>query len=297
MPLDERAPGPDASAAGRSSGIEFAAYAGAAAGMSAAGVVLGDAPGAAAQVVVLTAIGAVLALAGWFLDGDARVTGRMRSVFWFLSVLVIAEAAGVLFGRLVGGLSVRTIGGLTGLAAAVYSLVLWWRFRRSLQVLALIFSFYGMVASLLFPEFGIFGIDPTGLTVFTWLYGGLVAALGALGLLVPRKTAFVTGTIFAILGPLFLAASESFGGPLLALLTSAALLFVGTWMGERAVAGLAVVGILLAVAVMVATNVSDRGAGIAVVVLGAAVLGAAVLVARRLLAAPGAGSPPPAGPE
>jgi hypothetical protein len=296
VPLETRVPGSDPSAAGRASGIEAAAYAGAAAGMSAAGVVLGDAPGAGAQVLVLTVIGVVLAVAGWFLEEDAPVTGRMRSIFWFLSVLVTAEAAGVLFGRLLEGLSPRTIGSLTGLVATAYSLVLWWGFRRSLQVLALIFSVYATVASLLFPEFGFFGVDPTGITIFTWLYGGAVAALGALGLVLPRKTTFVTGTFFAILGPLILTTNESFGGPLLALLTAAVLLFVGAWLAERAVAGLAIVGILLAVAIMVATNVSSRGPGIAVVVVGAAILAVAVFLARRFLVAPprpGPAPPPP----
>jgi hypothetical protein len=273
---------PKAGLVGQVAAIEIAGYAGAAVGASSAGVVLGDAPGVAAQILVLLAIGAVLVVAGWFLPSVVGPFRRMRSVFWFLSLLVVAEMAGIFLSQ-VANLSARTVASLTGLVATVYSLALWWRFRRSLQVLALILSVYAMIAGLIFPDFGFFAPDTTALSIFTWLYGGAIAALGAVGLLLPRKTTFVVGSFLAILGPLTLSTGgEEFGGPLLSLLTSAALLFIGGWLGERAVAWLAIAGIVVAAATMVGANVSDRGPAMVVVVIGVLLLGVAVVIARRL---------------
>jgi hypothetical protein len=289
---------PAAAMVGRRTAIEIAGYSGAAAGVTSAGVVLGDAPGVAAQILVLLAIGAVLAVAGWLLPSVIGPFGRMRSVFWFLSVLVVAEMAGIFLSQ-VANLSARTAASLTGLVAAGYSLALWWRFRRSLQVLVLILSVYATIAGLVFPEFEFLGLETTALSLFTWVYGGAISALGALGLLLPRKTTFVVGAFLAILGPLTLSAGgEDFGGPLLSLLTSAGLLFIAGWLGERAVAWLAIVGIVVAAATLVGANVADRDPAVVVVLIGVLVLGSAVALARRLgSVASDDGQPPPPSPR
>lgn len=279
--------------------IEIVAYIGAAAGVTAAGIALGESAGTGVQAVFNLITAAVLFGAGWALVSELEVYRRMKSVFWFLSVFAVAGFAGVLFSQAVDDPKNAVF--LTALVVAVYSFGLWLASRRSLQVIALVLSVYVAVATLLFPD-TVVGFDPpdlTALALVTWIFGLAVVAAGALGVLSPRKTTMAIGSVMGIVGPLlFLVNGRQILGELLSLGTAVVLVAVGGVLAERVAVGVGIAGLLLLSAVIVANHVEDQGPAILVVVIGLLLLGGAIVAAR---AAPGSGWPaattvPPAPP-
>jgi hypothetical protein len=272
---------------------EIVGYIGAAVGLTAASIALGASASEGVQVTFNLVTGAVLFGAGWALGGTVGVYGRMRSVFWFLSVFLMAALVSTLLGPVLD-VSAKMVVVLSGLVAAAYSLGLWWVSRRSLQVLAVIISLLVTVIALVFPDLsGVFFEPPsfTGVALVTWLFGGVVIAAGALGLLTPRRTTLATGSIIATLGPLFLLQSDSrVLGEALSLLTAVTLLAAGSWFGELGMAGIGIAGILLASSTIVANHIQEQGLAIVTVVVGLTLVGVAIVLART------AGSPeiPPA---
>jgi hypothetical protein len=262
---------------------EIVGYIGAAVGLTAASIALGASASEGVQVVFNLVTGAVLFAAGWALGGTTGAYGRMRSVFWFLSVFLIAALVSTLFGPVLE-VSAQMVVVLSGLVAAAYSFVLWWVCRRSLQVLALIISLLVTVIALVFPDLsGVFLEPPsfTGVALVTWLFGGVVIAAGALGLLTPRRTTLATGAIIATLGPLFLLQSDTqVLGESLSLLTAVALLAAGSWFGELGMAGIGIAGILLASSTIVANHIQEEGPAIVAVVIGLILVGVAIVLAR-----------------
>jgi molecular chaperone DnaK len=112
-------------------------------------------------------------------------------------------------------------------------------------------------------------------------------ALGARGVAQPTRTSLVLGTITVLVSPFFLTiggqASESTLTvvEVWVLAGSVACLVVGSWLEERAVQGLAIVGVLVAVAALTGDLPdSSQGPAIAAVVLGIVLLGGAVLAIR-----------------
>jgi hypothetical protein len=278
---------------------EIVGYIGAAAGLTAASIALGASASEGVQVVFNLLTGAVLFAAGWALGGTTGVYGRMRSVFWFLSVFLIAALVSTLFGPVLD-ISAQMVVVLSGLVAAACSFVLWWVSRRSLQVLALIISLLVTIIALVFPDVSGVLFEPpsfTGVALVTWLYGGMVIAAGALGLLSPRRTTLATGAIIATLGPLFLLQSDTqVLGESLSLLTAVALLAAGSWFGELGMAGIGIAGILLASSAIVANHIQEQGPAIVAVVIGLILVGVAIMLARsagRPEIPPAAPPPPP----
>jgi hypothetical protein len=282
-------------AVSRESIIEVAGYVGAAVGLSAAIVALGETAGDGVKIAFDLITAAVLVGAGWALEGEADVYRRMRSVLWFLSVFPVADLAATLFGD--ESSNPKTVLTLAALVATIYSFALWWLSRRSLQMVALLVSAYLFLVGLVAPDPTqiLFGPpDVTGLAMVTWIYGLAVVGVGAFTAFpVPRKTTLVLGSVAAIGGPLLLLTGDSdVLGELLSLATATALLVVGRWLGELAVTGLGIVGLLLVSATIVGNHVEDQGPAIVVLVIGLLLLAGAIAAARGVLLGSGPTGPP-----
>ncbi|MGH2692376.1 MAG: hypothetical protein ACRDHM_07705 [Actinomycetota bacterium] len=278
---------------------EIVGYLGAAAGLTGASIALGSSAATpSVQVVFNLVTGAVLFGAGLALGADAGVYARMRSVFWFLSVFLIAGMVALLLGPILE-LSPKTVVVLSSLITAAYSFGLWWMSRRSLQVLALILSLLVTLIALVFPDVSGAAFGPpsfTGVALVTWLYGGAVIAAGALGLLTPRRTTLAVGSVIAVVGPLFLLQGDTqILGELLALVTAVGLLAAGAWFGELGMTGIGIAGILVAASTIVADHVQEQGPAIAVLLIGLVMVGVAIILARTARQPPAsiAATPPP----
>jgi MFS family permease len=129
----------------------------------------------------------------------------------------------------------------------------------------------------------------------------LVIAAGALGVLVPRRTTLATGSIIAIVGPLFLIQGDTqVLGQVLSLLTAVAFLGAGAWFGERGMSGIGIAGVLVATSAIVATHVHEQGLAIAVLLIGLVMVGVAIVLARTVPQVPASSAtapPPPAPPS
>jgi hypothetical protein len=265
---------------------EIVGYLGAAVGLTAASIALGSSSGEGVQVIFNLVTGLVLFGAGAAVGEEAPVYARMRSVFWFLSVFLMAGMVSTVLASSAGA-SPKTVVVLTAFASALYSFGLWWFSRRSLQVLALILSLLVTILALVFPDVSGLSGPPTftGIGVVTWLFGGLVIAAGALGLLTPRRTTLAVGSVIAIVGPLFLLQGDTqILGELLSLLTAIGLLSAGAWFGELGMTGIGIAGILVASSAIVANHVNEQ-------------VGVAIVLGRTARAAtPSTAPPPPPGP-
>jgi hypothetical protein len=154
---------------------------------------------------------------------------------------------------------------------------LWIGLRHSLQLLAMFVSLFAVLSAAVVPvgEPGPFGeSDFVLLSLVSWLFGAAWMALGARGVAQPARTSLVLGKIAVLFSPVFLTvggqASEStltvVEGWVLA--GSVACLVVGAWLEERAVQGLAIVGVLVAVAALTGDLLgSSQGPAIAAVVI------------------------------
>jgi hypothetical protein len=279
--------------------IEIAGYVGAAVGLTAAAVALGEDASDGVQIAFDLITAAVLVGAGWALEASNDSYRRMRSVLWFLSAFLVADLAGTLFAD--ESSNPKTVLTLVALVTTIYSFPLWWLSRRSLQMIALLVSAYLFVVGLVAPDPTrlLFGVpDLTGVAMVTWIYGGALVGIGAFTtFLVPRKTTLVLGSIAAIGGPLLLLSGDSdVLGELLSLATAAALVLVGRWLGELAVSGLGIVGLLLASAIIVRNHVEDQGPAIVVLLIGLLLLAGAIGAARGVLWGSGPAAPPPSPP-
>ena len=262
---------------------EIVGYVGAAIGLTAAAIALGDAVEPGVQAVFNLVTGAALLAAGFGVGVEEGAYSRMRSVFWFLSVFLFASMIGILLGP-IAEMEGKTVFVLTGLITAAYAAVLWWVARRSLQVLALILALLSVVIALTAPDFEQVAFGPpsfVGIALATWIFGGLVIAAGGFGLLAPRTTTLATGSVIAVLGPLFLLQTgERELGEFLSLVTAIVLLGAGAWVGERGVSGIGIAGILVASSAIVGNHVDEQGPAIAVLLIGLAMVGAAIVLAR-----------------
>lgn len=284
--------------------VEFIGYAGAAVALTAASNVLGQTASEGVRILFDLITAGVLLAAGWALGGRPEPYPRMQSVFWFVSVLAVADLVGTLLGDVIGGLDGRMVVFVAGLVTAAYSFGLWWMLRRSLQAIALILSGYVAIIALVVPDGGGFIFGPPDLSAVgfvTWLLGGGIFVTGWLGWLTPRRTTLVLGSILALFGPLlFLIGGERIVGEVLSLATAFALMAAGEWIVERSIVGLGIAGTLLVASTIVGNHVEGEGWAIAALAIGLLLLGAAILLARGMWGGPpaletegSAGPPPP----
>ena len=265
--------------------LEILGYCGIAAGLYGTFTVLGEAGGDAKNTVMVTSLvlAAVFLLAGALIGVDAPDRlARMRSACWFASVVGFAFFVGL-------ALKPSDRGGFAFLLAlsGIYALVLWALSPRLLQQLAFFALALNTVAVLVgFPDLGglIFGPpDLTAVALVYWVGGGAWFALGHLDLVRPPRTAMVLGIVFGLEGLLALSQGAPEASALLILASSAVCLFLGGSKADRAVTGLAVVGLLIgSFGLPAALGLEGTGSGLIAMVIGVALLGVAVWTARSI---------------
>jgi hypothetical protein len=268
--------------------IEIVGHVGAAIGLSATGIALGETSGTGVLIVTDLIVVGVLLFAGAAIGGRARDRFlRMRSIFWFLSVLAFTDLAALV---VTDGLDVqgKSVALLTAIPVTAFGFALWILSRRSLQVIAVLIAADIALVIAVFQEPGGFIPIPnlTPPAIASWLFGVAVLIAGARDVLTPRLSAMVVGGVIAILSPLFIdfdfvgGGSVSLVGEILALLTAFALLAVGETMGERPPAGLGIAGTLFVTAAIVGDNIHEQGSGIGALVAGLFLLAGALFAIR-----------------
>lgn len=268
--------------------IEIVGYVGAAIGLSATGIALGETSGTGVRIATDLVVVAVLLFAGMAIGGRARDRFlRMRSIFWFLSVLAFSDLAALV---VADGLDVqgKSAALLTSILVTAFGFALWTISRRSLQVIAVLIAADIALVIAVFQEPGGFIPIPnlTPPAMASWVFGVAVLFAGARDVLIPRRSAMVVGGVIAILSPLFIdfdfvgGGSVSLVGEILALLTAVLLLAVGESMGERPPAGLGIAGTLFVTVVIVGDNIHEQSSGIGALVAGLFLLGGALFAIR-----------------
>ncbi|MDQ4108547.1 MAG: hypothetical protein M3138_07050 [Actinomycetota bacterium] len=263
--------------------LEILGYSGIAAGLFGTFAVLAETGEDAENTVMVTSLvlAAVFLLAGAVIGVDAPDRlARMRSACWFASVVGFAVFVGL-------ALEPSDRGGYAFLFAvsAVYALVLWVFSPRLLQLLAFFVLALNTVAVLVgFPNLGGFVFGPPDLTGIAWTYwvgGALWFALGYLGLVQPPRSAMVIGMVFGSEGLLLLSQDAPELSAVLILASSAACLSLGGSRQDRAVTGVAVVGLIIGVlGLLGAVEAEGTGPGLVTMFVGVVLLGAAVWTAR-----------------
>jgi hypothetical protein len=256
--------------------VEILGYCGIAAGLFGTFAVLEETSGDAQNTVMVTslALAAVFLLAGALVGVDAPDRlARMRSACWFASVVGFATFVGL-------ALEPDGRGGFAFLFAvsAIYALVLWALSPRLLQQLAFFSLALNTVAVLVgFPDLSALFFGPPDLIALAlayWVGGGTWFALGYLDLVRPPRSAMVLGMVFGLQGLLLLSQDSSEASALLILASSAVLLFLGGSRGDRAVTGVAVVGLLIgSFAFLGALEVRGTGPGLVTMLVGVVLLG------------------------
>jgi hypothetical protein len=297
---------------------ELLAYAGAATALIADGLVVTNSDslskGTAAVALGLAAAG--LAGAGFLLGrGADDRAARMRSVMWFLSVQAVFELLVVAL-VLDSGSNPKTMVALSGFLTAGYAGVLWWISKRSLQQIAVFLGAIVALLALLYPDFDFLSGPPdfTPMMLVALLGGAGWFVLGWRGILEPRRTAMVVGSVSALVSSFFLTTSgETTGAAVLVAIVGAALVVAGYVLADRAVSGIGIVGLLIGMSGFVSVVVEGSdGKAIAALVIGLVmVAGAIVLLQPRAGMQPpvvttgppggvgppaGTGTPPPAPP-
>jgi hypothetical protein len=263
--------------------LEILGYSGIAAGLFGTFAVLAETGEDAENTVMITSLvlAAVFLLAGAVIGLDAPDRlARMRSACWFASVVGLAAFVGL-------ALDPSDRGGFAFLFAvsAVYALVLWAFSPRLLQQLAFFVLALNTVAVLVgFPNIGGLVFGPPDLTGIAWTYwvgGALWFVLGYLGLVRPPRSATVVGMVFGLEGLLLLSRDAPELSAVLILASSAACLSLGGSREDRAVTGVAVVGLLIGVVGLLgAVEVQGTGPGLVTMLVGVVSLGFAVWSAR-----------------
>jgi hypothetical protein len=240
------------------------------------------------RAAVLAAVTGVLLAAGWWLrGGGGRVLPRLASVLWLFAVAGVAGLLAVLQeGRSDDALadpSLQVAAGALALAGGLYLLE-----RRALQQVAL---FVAVVATM------VAGGQRLG---WSWEtvegYGFLVLGaawldLGRRGLVGPRRTSEVLGSLALLAGPELLdveAVGPGDWGLWLGLALSVALIVAGSALARNVLLGIGAAGMVLFLGQVAGEYWSDLGAPLAILLVGLGLVAAAVLVARLRPAGNGA---------
>lgn len=273
--------------------VEIVAYSGAAAGLAATLIAVGQAEGLGnvGNLVVALVITAVLVGAGLAIPDTAiDAFRRMHSVLW----LAATFAWGVAVDEFLSGVLDFDPGGdvrpiVSGIVTAAGAAILWTRLRRSLQLIALFGTVLVTLIAIINVTAGEFeSADPTLTAVVLWVFGVAWTLAADRALLRPLRTGLVLGTLTAILAPYVMATprldlSETTitVAAVWSFATAALALALGSTRGERAVQGIGIAGLIVGVAVIVGNNVSDSDAAqIVALVVGLALLGGALLAIR-----------------
>jgi uncharacterized membrane protein len=256
-----------------------------------AGFVLGaeswDQLGRWGRAGVLAAVTGALLAAGWWLRGsEGRVLPRLASVLWLGAVAGLAGLLAVLLeGRSDDALADPPLGVAAG--ALVLAVVLYALERRVLQQVAL---FLTVVATM------VAGGHRLG---WSWEtvegYGFLVLGaawleLGRRGLVGPRRTSEVLGSLALLTGPAVLdveAVGPGDWGLWLGLGLSVALIVGGSALARNVLLGIGAAGMVLFLGMVAGEYWSDLGAPLAILLVGLGLVAAAVLVARLRPSGPG----------
>jgi hypothetical protein len=270
---------------------EVAAYAGVAMGLVGTFglVALNADPPDTTILLVAVVVTAVLLGAGAAIRRDPRSSNqRLRSVLWFAALF---GWAAVVEGFLVVAdvdLPGRSHQLITAALVTAVAVALWLVLRRSLQLIGAFLGLFSVLSAATFPEPDPFGqLDVVAPAVVWWVFGAVWMGLGARGVVRPPRAALLLGTTTVLLTRLTLAGSGSPSGSTATVIelwivaTSVACLIVGTWLADRAVQGLAIVGILGSVGVLAGDLVGgSQGGSIAAVVAGVGLLAGAILAIR-----------------
>jgi hypothetical protein len=285
---------------------EAVAYVGAPAAAAGAAIVLSRSSLATSGRLLVAVLFVAVFLAVGFAVGDAGTMARLRSVMWFGAVLAWFALVQVLVFDL-ADMTSRAGAFVASLLAAVGASAVWWLCRRSLQQIALYASAVAIVAAAAFPTPSLSGFDTTTVGLLLWVLGLVWLGLGAASVLAPRRTALVLGAVTALLAPIYLLRQgTSLGGEAVGFATALALLVAGDRLADRAVEGLAIVGLVSVSAAVVAEHLRDPGVlAVGALLVGLGLLAAAVLLARtaggpgvtRASTMPPGPPPPPPGPS
>ena len=229
---------------------------------------------------VLAAVTGALLAAGWWLRGsEGRVLPRLASVLWMFAVAGFAGLVAVLQeGRSDNALADPSIGvaaGALALAGVLYLLE-----RRVLQQVAL---FLAVVAT---TVAGGHRLGWSWETVEGYGFLALGAAwleLGRRGLVGPRRTSEVLGSLALLTGPAVLdveAVGPGGWGLWLGLGLSVALIIAGSALARNVLLGIGAAGMVLFLGMVAGEYWSDLGAPVAILLVGLGLVVAAVLVAR-----------------
>jgi hypothetical protein len=263
--------------------LEILGYCGISAGLFGTFATLAETGGDPKSTVMVTSLvlAAVFLLAGALVGVDAPDRlARLRSACWFASVLAFSLFLGF-------AMEPSDRGGfvlLLGLSAA-YAMALWVFSPRLLQQFAFFNFALSAVAVLVgFPNLGALMFGPPDLTSMAlvfWVGGAVWFALGSLDLVRPPRSAMVIGMLVGLEGLGLLSQDSPEASALLILASAAVCLFVGGSKRDRAVTGVAVVGLILGtLALLGALEVQGTGPGLITMFVGIVLLGVAVWSAR-----------------
>jgi hypothetical protein len=282
---------------------EVLAYGGAAAGLAAAAIVVEQRSSGSTAVLLATFAVSALALlgVGWLAgDNVDPRRRRIRAVLWWLSLNAAEEFIAVLF-LVEAKMGVRGAFILTGVVSCLYALALWIVCKSVLQQLGLFVALIITVVAVTFPSVSAFSPgspDVSLIAVALLVLGGVWFFLGQVGLLAPRRTARVLGSLLLLFAPYLFVANNGTSVLFLIAVIAAVLLVVGEIVHDAAVVGIAIAGIIVgaAAAVGATAGLGTSSESLAILVGGVAALAVSILLLRTGdAAAPiDEASPPPA---
>ena len=293
--------------------IELLGYAGAAAALVATLIAVeqADGLGDVGGLLVALAITAVLVGVGLAIPHDSPdAFRRMHSVLWFAAAIAWGITVDQFLTSVVeldpqGDVRGILIGTVTTTGAAI----LWLRLPRSLQLIALFGTTVGTLSALIeLTAEGFQPADPTTTAIVFWVFGVAWGLTSDRAMVRPLRTGLVLGTLTAVIAPYGIAVPTGFEIPsettitvaaVWSFATSALALAFGTVRGDRAVQGIAIVGVIIGTGVIVGNNFTESDAAtIVALVVGLALLGTALMAIRvaRASSRPADGVPPSAPP-
>ncbi len=246
------------------------------------------------KTILLGVIGVALLVVGQIVgDADDPRRRRIRAVFWALGHSALIQTVQLLISNQfsVYGQSAIIATGFVGVALGGF---LWLRHRSSLQQIVLFSSVLLLVEGVTVPQANSFTYTPPSFDLMAFAITALGVAwiiLALKGLLTPRRTGSVLGSLAVVVGPLFLSASggDVTSGFFVMAAASAAIVAVGEGIDDRAVVGIGIAGLIFGSAVGSAAVIKTSTAGS----IGGLVVGlVAIAVGAVLLRGSTAPTPP-----